>query len=160
MAGYELPYFGKIRDEELASGKINSDNDLGCAISINFGKEVPVAEQLADVGNFLKQAPQIIDDARAFISNQFKKGSKTIIKYLEYIEKQLAKQTEVNLFDNESDESIEMQLLNKLYVSFLFIYPNSDNFGQIEFSINQNIYKYLLVFTDKSGKIKGVEIDS
>lgn len=158
MDEYIFPYFGKTNNNELSLGKVNNSNSLGAAISINFFGEYPSNKQINDISAFLEQIPLIIENTKVFLINQLSNNSKIVLKYLEY----LKQHSEIKPFiDNESEETIENQLINKLFVSFIFIYPNSDYFATLEFCIDKSFTKkYLLVSLDELGTVKGIEIDT
>ena len=165
MKKYTLPYFGELdlsKDDYYfeADASINESN---FTIDIDFEDEEPSEEALDRIKQFLLQLPSYLNKVKGYIDQEFSKSSGFVSDYISFFKEAIEENGDLDEYidENNSDKSVEEQLLNQLYLLRIGIYSNGGVFAVLDYTIDDEYTDDLLVvyLTDK-GELDGMTIES
>jgi hypothetical protein len=167
MENRSLVYFGQIDVENLEeyyNVKIDFKGTK-VALDLNFGNK-SIDENLYEVVNvFLGNLVAFDNNNKAFINNDFKDGGETS-EYLSFYLEELDESELSTIIDAEDNTPEEMQLLNKLRLIRVGLYPDSKygaTFAIFDYSIDiyEEPFDYLLVVkTNEQGDLDHITWES
>lgn len=163
---FELPYFGQLNIKSLEEYYDTSTTLRGQEINIDLNFDTINADKskMESIKYILENIEKFNKQNKIYIDNDFndKKG-KIVKSYLKHHLEQLNEEELDILIDkNENLISPIEQLLNKLILVRIGLYPDNDNYiTTFDYSIGKEITQYLVVITtDKDGNLNYIEMES
>ena len=165
MKKYTLPYFGEL---DFSGGEDFYEVEatvggLSLSLDIDFEGETPSPEALKHVEQFLLQLPISLDKAKACINQELGRTPGFVVDYVSFFKDAIEENGDVDDYIDKSntDESIEQQLLNRLYLLRVGIYPSGGAFAILDYTIDEEYTDDLLVvYLSKNGEVEGTTIES
>jgi len=166
MTNIKMPHFGHIDSDSLEEFY---DVDIPFAeteiqIDLNFDNKIIDLERLEAAKQFIENIRiHDLNNLKYIESNYIDKEGGTIKFYLEHHLEELGDEELSTLIDlNSKSTDHEKQLLKKLHLIRVGLYPDSENkFATFDYSIGKELTDQLLVIvTDKNGNIDHITIES
>ncbi|MDQ3633063.1 MAG: DUF2004 domain-containing protein [Acidobacteriota bacterium] len=167
MTKYSLPYFAEI-DLTALDDYYEVDIDLNgntINIDINFENKSSDRNKFDTVRNFLDKINKFDQQNKSYIDNDFKKPSVTL-DYITFYFEELDQDELSDIVDfNNAIVAKERQLLNKLKLIRVGIYPdhNSECYGVFDYSIDidgEPCNELLVVKIDERGNLDHITWES
>ncbi len=148
MNKFSSNYFGEIdlgNIEEYYEAELSLENQV-IDLDLNFYKKETVGiDQLIKVDQFLNDLKKYEEEIRRFIDRDFEDGGISL-KYLESYTDAFEEDELETLIDEESEEkTAEQQLISKLYIRRIGVYPNDNHFAIFDFHVNHKVSDQILV---------------
>jgi hypothetical protein len=163
MSKYILPHFGEIETDSLEE-YYDVDIDFEgrtIQLDLNFEEGTIDPKRLDLVKTFIGQISAYNTKNKTTIASDFA-GGDTVKEYIDHHLAELAKEDLATLIDADSKVSPDQQLLSKLQLVRVGLYPGSEEqFATFDYSIGQEITNYLVVlFTDENGEVEYMTMES
>lgn len=163
---FELPYFGKLNINSLEDyyESATSINGQEVRIDLNFDNSSSDKLKMANLKNVLENIEKFDKLNKVYIENDYNDfDGDTVKPYLENHLEQFDEEEMSQLIDkSDTINSPEKQLLSKLSLVRLGLYPDNDEYlTTFDYSIGKDITQYLVVITtDKDGKLNYITMES
>lgn len=169
MQNFKLPYFGKIEiDLEKEYNTFDTQiGNQGMSVDINFISQKVDEETLKIIRDFLLKMEQFNQTNIEEYKNDFNQGGETD-DYLQFYIDELFQEELENIIDTKQGlQQQKQQLLNKLELIRVGLYPNNnqetDYFGVFDYSIkidDEYCNQLLVVKTNNQGELDHITWES
>lgn len=168
MKTFDLTYFGVINitqlEKDYRTKTIYSSKALN--LDINFENESIDEEQALEINHILNNISAIDEENRKQINKDFKKKGETRDYITFYLEELFEEELQEIIDYNDKSISKEKQLLNKLILIRVGLYPDNASIGYsvvFDYSIEiegEPCNQLLVVKTDIKGKLDHITWES
>ncbi|NBB28100.1 DUF2004 domain-containing protein [Cellulophaga sp. BC115SP] len=168
MKTFDLTYFGVINitqlEKDYRTKTIYSNKALN--LDINFENESIDEEQALEINHILNNISAIDEENRKQINKDFKKKGETRDYITFYLEELFEEELQEIIDYNDKSISKEKQLLNKLILIRVGLYPDNASIGYsvvFDYSIEiegEPCNQLLVVKTDIKGKLDHITWES
>ena len=166
MKALVLPHFGPLDPDSLEEYyDVDIDfNGTSIQIDLNFENKTIEKNRLETVKSFIENIRIHDLNNKKYIDKDYNDEDGDTVKfYLEHHLEDLGKEELSTLIDlNSKSTEYEKQLLKKLHLVRVGLYPDSENqFAIFDYSIGQEITNYLVVInTDENGNLDYMTMES
>ncbi len=165
MKKYTLPYFGELdlTNEDNVFIASASFDEKDFEIWIEFDSDEPSAELIKRIEQFLLQLPSHLEKVKHHLGQDLSKTSGFTASYISFFKETIEENGDTNNYvdENNANESIEQQLVKQLYLLRMCIYPDSNNFAVLDYTIDDSYTDELLVvYLTEKGELDGMSIES
>ncbi|RZK30141.1 MAG: DUF2004 domain-containing protein [Hymenobacter sp.] len=166
MKNFALPYFEQLQLDSLEkyySTKIEL-NGTTVRLDLNFEDKTAALSTMKSVKKIIDDIPRLDKQNKVYIDNDFNdENGDTVRFYLEHHLEVADKQELSTLIDfNDKGTEPEKQLLAKLHLIRIGLYPNNDeNFAVFDYSLGESFTNYLVVINlNIKGKLDYMTMES
>lgn len=168
MKTFDLTYFGVINITQLEKDYRTKTiyNSKALNLDINFENESIDEEQALEINHILNNISAIDEENRKLINKDFKKKGETRDYITFYLEELFEEELQEIIDYNDKSISKEKQLLNKLILIRVGLYPDNASTGYsvvFDYSIEiegEPCNQLLVVKTDIKGKLDHITWES
>lgn len=145
---YTSKFFGDIdldADENCYDNELEFKNRI-IELDLNiYPEDKPKVQQLVKIDDYLNNLSKHEKEIRQFIKSDFKTEGMSK-EYIEYHVEEFDDNELKPLIDINNDrDTIEEQLLSKVYIRRIGFYPNDNRFAILDFHVNDKISDQILV---------------
>ena len=166
MSDYHLPYFGKINTTAPINDywtKIDL-NGYQTRVDIVFENKSPDIDTLKKIVHFLENIPAFIIQNLTLIKSDFDREGEAA-DYINFYLDELDESELSAIIDiSNKSRSVELQLLDKLILANIWIYPDTENnFGVFHYSIEldgEPCNQLLTIPTNEHGEVNDITWES